>query len=122
MTDPIRDAAQAPADIVMQQCGGYTSGPGFEAAEKARALTAALSAPRPAADERVKEHMRLVDVAMRYSGAADDFATEDTPPSNPLPALCLPLGGRKSQHYRRGSPNWRRGRCRMGRRRSRRKS
>lgn len=60
MTQSIRDAAQALHDIVMQQCGGYTCGPGFEAAEKARALRAALSAPQTTADERVAEHMRLV--------------------------------------------------------------
>lgn len=51
---PTNTVASAPAlaaelvDIVLRQCGGFLSGPGFEAAEKARALRAAL-ASQPAA-------------------------------------------------------------------------
>lgn len=48
-TDKIRAAAQKLHDIVMKQCSGYTSGPGFEAAELARAMHAALAEPAQAA-------------------------------------------------------------------------
>jgi hypothetical protein len=37
------DAAQDLVDIVMQQCSGYTSGPGFEAAQRARELQEQLT-------------------------------------------------------------------------------
>lgn len=53
MTTKIRAAAQALHDIVMKQCGGYLNGPGFEAAEMARDMRAALAEPAqpaPAAD------------------------------------------------------------------------
>lgn len=58
MTSNLRDAAKALADIVMRQCSGYTSGPGFEAAEKARALIATLSNCELAAAE--KAHALIV--------------------------------------------------------------
>lgn len=75
MTQSIREAAQALIDIVMQHCCGYTSGPGFEAAEKARALRAALSVPPPTADERVAELMRHV-IRLKNMDRSD-FAVED---------------------------------------------
>ena len=37
------DAARALADIVLDQCSGFLSGPGFDAAQKARALRAAIA-------------------------------------------------------------------------------
>lgn len=59
MTDKLREAAKALADIVMQQCGGYLSGPGFEAAEKARALSAALASPPEQAGARLTAEARV---------------------------------------------------------------
>lgn len=37
------DAARDLADIVLDQCSGFLSGPGFDAAQKARALRTAIA-------------------------------------------------------------------------------
>lgn len=76
MTQAIRDAAQALIDIVMQQCGAtHLAGPAFEAAEKARALRVALSAPQPTADERVAE---LVQTARDIADGLDSHRDAGT--------------------------------------------
>lgn len=72
MTQSIRDAAQALLDAIDSRLNDVVP------YEQVAGLRAALSAPQPTADERAADHMRLVAAAMRYSGAADDFATEDT--------------------------------------------
>lgn len=38
MKESTKKAAEELIEIVLQQCSGYTSGPGFEAAEKTRTL------------------------------------------------------------------------------------
>lgn len=72
MTQSIRDAAQALLDAIDSRLNDVVP------YEQVAGLRAALSAPQPTSDERAADHMRLVAAAMRYSGAADDFATEDT--------------------------------------------
>lgn len=77
-TDKIRAAAQALHDIVMKQCGGYTSGPGFEAAELARALRAALAEPTRA------ERMREAGYTRRPS--LREFSSDAAEPAQAAPA------------------------------------
>lgn len=50
--DKMREAAESLVKIVLDQCFGYTNGPGYEAAQAARVLKAAL-AERPAQGEAV---------------------------------------------------------------------
>lgn len=75
----LRDAAQAPVEIVLQQNGAaHQPGPALEAAEKARALRDALSTSPIAKPERV----RHVVSGREYDLLGDAMMQTDTPVSD----------------------------------------
>jgi len=89
ITPEALQAAQELIDIVLQQCGGFLSGPGFDAAQKARALKAALAAPAegpqavaPEWRDHVEQRIRTWrQRTMNKSGdmlAIDDFMGQES--------------------------------------------